>query len=97
MCPLLSLHDGRLVAFSFVLLASTVCAIVALTFTSCCYLKHTYYCVIQITSFALDNGMRACMARTYCDVGSYTADKYVCSTEKKVASGVIVTKVLDDR
>ena len=32
-----------------------------------------------------------------CDVGSYTADKYVCSTEKKVASGVIVTKVLDDR
>ena len=28
---------------------------------------------------------------------SYTADKYVCSTEKKVASGVIVTKVLDDR
>ena len=25
------------------------------------------------------------------------ADKYVCSTEKKVASDVIVTKVLDDR
>jgi len=24
--------------------------------------------------------------------GSYTADKYVCSTEKKVANGVIVTK-----
>jgi hypothetical protein len=25
--------------------------------------------------------------------GPYTADKYVCSTEKKAASGVIITSV----